>query len=67
MDAFEYLLDLDVRDHAKVTRKEGKVASVLVCSRGYQRYVEQMHDWADELDCTADQIELFSFQARSNV
>jgi hypothetical protein len=63
MNAFEQLLGLDVGDYAKVTRKHGRVTSILAWPEGYQRYVEQMHDWADALDCTADQIELFLFQA----
>jgi hypothetical protein len=62
MNAFEQLLGLDVGDYAKVTRKDGRVTSILAWPEGYQRYVEQMHDWADALDCTADQIELFLFQ-----
>ena len=63
MNAFEQLLGLDVGDYAKVTRKHGRVTSIRAWPEGYQRYVEQMHDWADALDCTADQIELFLFQA----
>lgn len=63
MNAFEQLLGLDVGDYAKVTRKHGRVTSILAWPEGYQRYVEQMHNWADALDCTADQIELFLFQA----
>ena len=64
MNAFEQLLGLDVGDYAKVTRKHGRVTSILAWPEGYQRYVEQMHDWADALDCTADQIELFLFQTQ---
>lgn len=63
MNAFEQLLGLDVGDYAKVTRKHGRVTSTLAWPEGYQRYVEQMHDWAGTLECTADQIELFLFQA----
>jgi hypothetical protein len=62
MNAFEQLLGLDVSPYAKVTRKEGNVTSVRAWGEGYQRYVEQMHDWADALDCSADQIELFLFK-----
>ena len=64
MNAFEQLLGLDVGGYAKVTRKHGRVTSILAWPEGYQRYVEQMHDWADALDCTADQIELFLFQTQ---
>lgn len=63
MNAFEKLLGLDVGDYAKVTRNPGRVTSIRAWPEGYQRYVEQMHDWAGALDCTADQIELFLFQA----
>ena len=66
MNAFKQLLGLDVGDYAKVTRKHGRVTSIRAWPEGYQRYVEQMHDWADALDCTADQIELFLFQSNKS-
>ena len=59
---FEVVLGLNPLDYARFSRNHyGEIAALRRYQAGYIRYVNNMHEWAYELQCSADQIELFLF------
>lgn len=61
--SFEELLGLDLSRYARAARnRERRIAAVSRNATGYMRYIDDMHQWAADLDCRADEIEMFLFQ-----
>ena len=56
-DSLEQLLAIDIAPLAKVTRDGyGRISSVERYAEGYQRYVEMIHEWAEDLQCRAETL-----------
>jgi hypothetical protein len=58
----EEQLRLNPMDYARFSRnRHGQISAIRKYQKGYIQYVNDMHEWANELQCNADQIELFLF------
>ena len=58
----EVQLGLNPIDYARFSRnRHGQIVALRKYREGYIEYVNDMHAWAYDLQCSADQIELFLF------
>jgi hypothetical protein len=62
MNQLEQWLELDVTRFGEVDReKDGRISALGRNAAKYLRYIQCMNEWAQELGCRPDSIELFLF------
>lgn len=68
VNALETLLGMEIAPFATVTRDGyGRIASVGRDAEGYGRYLEQVHAWANTLQCRPDAIEYYLSSLRKRM
>lgn len=63
-NVLERWLRVGVNGIARVVREKGRITEIARDPDGYERYIQLLNGWAEELKCAPDGLELFLFNRR---